>query len=101
MDKDKVIQFLGLCRRANKLVSGEASVIDMIRKNKVRLIFLASDTLSSTTKRITDKASFYKVRLNSDFNSEELNKAIGTNNRKVIGITDNNFTNMILGQLDR
>jgi len=41
------------------------------------------------------------VRLNRDFNTQELNKAIGTNNRKVIGITDVNFTNMILSQLDR
>jgi len=73
----------------------------VIKKNKAFLVFLASDTLESTTKRVTDKATYYKVRLNRDFNTQELNKAIGTNNRKVIGITDVNFTNMILSQLDR
>lgn len=97
----RVLEYLGLCKRANKIVSGEAQVLEYIRTNKVKLVFLASDAMINTTKRITDKTSFYHVPLNHDFTTEELNKAIGTNNRKVIGITDPNFTKMIFSQLDK
>ncbi|HOO43697.1 MAG TPA: ribosomal L7Ae/L30e/S12e/Gadd45 family protein [Bacillota bacterium] len=101
MNKDKVLQYLGLAKRANKIVSGETSVLEYIKKKDVYLVFLASDAMSNTTKRITDKTHFYNVSLNQSFNTDELNKAIGTSNRKVVGITDKNFTNMILSQLDR
>ena len=101
MNKTKVIQSLGLCKRANKLVSGETGVLDRIRKQTVYLVFLASDAKKNTTKRIRDKSSFYKVKLIDSFTTEELNRAIGTNNRKVIGITDRNFTKMIELQLEQ
>jgi len=100
MNREKVIQYLGLCKKAHKTVSGEEAVVENIRKNRVYLVFLASDTKENTTKKVSDKSKFYNVKLIKDFNTEELNRAIGTNNRKVIGIKDKNFAKMILSQLD-
>ena len=101
MNKQNILQNLGLCKRANKIVSGEAQVIDKIRKNKVYIVFLASDSAKNTTKRITDKTKYYNIRLINNFNTEELNKAIGSNNRKVIAINDINFSRMIINKLER
>ena len=101
MSKDKVLQNLGLCKRANKIASGEEQVLEMIRSNKAHLVLLANDAAKNTTKSITDKCNFYGVNLNADFTSEELNKAIGTNNRKVIAVTDKNFSKMIMNQLEK
>ncbi|XMB71959.1 ribosomal L7Ae/L30e/S12e/Gadd45 family protein [Mycoplasmatota bacterium WC30] len=101
MIKNRVLQNLGLCKKAKKLVSGEEFVLEQIKTNKAYIVFLANDAGKNTTKRITDKSSFYEVRLNTDFSTEELNKAIGTENRKVIAITDKNFSKMVINQLEK
>lgn len=91
----KVLQLLGLAFIAKKVVSGEDFCLEGIRKNQIKYLFLASDAGTNTTKRITDKASFYKVDLDKRFTSSELSKAIGKNNRMVIGITDSGFAKKI------
>ncbi len=97
----KVLQNLGLCKRANKLVSGEEQVLNSIRNNKAHIVFLAKDAAKNTTKSITDKSNFYGVFLNTEYTSDEINQAIGTKNRKVIAITDKNFSKMIMNQLEK
>jgi ribosomal protein L7Ae-like RNA K-turn-binding protein len=94
------MNILGLCKRANRLVSGEEIVLERIKTNKVYIVFLASDAGKNTTKRITDKTNYYKIRLVNQFSTEELNKAIGTQNRKVVGVSDKKFTNLITNKLD-
>ncbi len=94
MNKENVLQNLGLCKKANKLVSGEELVLAKIKTKKASLVFLASDAGKNTTKRITDKSKFYGVLVINEFNTTELNTAIGTENRKVIAITNKNFSRM-------
>ncbi len=101
MIRNRVLQNLGLCKKAKKLVSGEEFVLEQIKSNKAYIVFLANDAGKNTTKRITDKSSFYEVRLSTDFSTDELNKAIGTENRKVIAITDKNFSKMVINQLEK
>jgi ribosomal protein L7Ae-like RNA K-turn-binding protein len=97
---NNVLNTLGLCKRANKLISGEEIVLNRVKLNKVYIVFLASDAGKNTTKRMTDKTTYYKIRLVNQFSTDELNKAIGTENRKVLAITDRNFTNLIIKKLD-
>ena len=101
MNRARVLQNLGLCKRANKIVSGEEQVLENIRSNKAEIVFLASDAGKNTTKKITDKSSFYNVRLNTSFSTEELNQAIGKENRKVIAVNDKNFAKILISQLDK
>lgn len=75
-------------------------VLKKVKLNEVYIVFLASDAGKNTTKRITDKTTFYKIRLVNQFSTEELNSAIGTENRKVLAINDKNFTNLIIKKLD-
>ena len=87
----EVLKLLGLATRAKKIVSGEEFCIEAIRKNQIKYLFLASDAGVNTTKRVTDKASFYNVPLDTGFTTEELSGAIGKDNRKVVGIIDIGF----------
>ena len=91
MNKAKVLSDLGLAMRAGKLILGEESVLEAIKENRARLAFLASDTGSTTAKRIQDKSAFHEVQLCREFTTEELSSAIGKDNRKVIAVTDRNF----------
>lgn len=48
---DKALSFLGMCRRAGKLLTGEDGVAGAARSGEAVLIMTASDTASNTTKR--------------------------------------------------
>lgn len=97
---DSVLNTLGLCKRANKLVSGEAFVLNKIKSQSASIVFLANDAGKNTTKRITDKTTYYNIRLVTRFSTDELNKAIGLQNRKVLAVEDKNFTNLLIQKLD-
>ena len=91
----KVLQLLGLAFRAKKVISGEDFCVEAIRNGEAKYLFLASDAGVNTTKRITDKANYYKVTLDTTFTSNELSTAIGKNNRMVVAITDSGFAKKI------
>jgi len=90
---------LGLCQRARRLVSGEEMSLDLIKSERAQLVFLAKDAGPSTSKRVQDKAASYQVDVIDGFSSEELSKAIGKANRKVIAIKDSGFAKKILSLL--
>ena len=91
-----------MAQRANKLISGEGFCVDAIRNHEAYVILLASDAGINTTKKIIDKANFYQVKVINCFTSSELSKAIGKNNRMVIGVTDPGFAKKIkeIGELN-
>ena len=53
---DKILNNLGLCLRAGKLVHGTDAVVEGIKCGKVLYVFLANDASANTIKKITDKA---------------------------------------------
>ena len=83
---DRILSNLGLAKRSGKIVSGN---------NTVYLVFLASDTEKNTTKRISDKTTFYEVSLNKNYTSNDLSQAIGGKNVHVIGIMDRGFAQLL------
>jgi ribosomal protein L7Ae-like RNA K-turn-binding protein len=50
-NKQKILNMLGLARRAGKLVTGEELVVDEVRKQKAKLVFVASDASENTRKK--------------------------------------------------
>ncbi|QWB99619.1 YlxQ-related RNA-binding protein [Mycoplasmatota bacterium] len=95
MDKDKILSALGLCQRANLLVSGEEMSLEKIKSNQAKLVILATDAGFNTTKRVTDKSKTYHVQVIDILTSDEISKAIGKANRKVIAIKDQGFAKKI------
>ena len=92
---NRILNNLGLCQRASGLISGEEIVIEGIRSGKVFYVFLANDASNNTKKKITDKASFYHIEVNEEYNSIELSQAIGKENRMVIGIINQGFLKIL------
>lgn len=92
---DKILNNLGLCKRAGGLITGSEIVIEGIRNKKVFYVFLASDASMNTKKKINDKCNYYKVLVCDKYSSEELSNAIGVNGRMVIGITNKDFIKIL------
>lgn len=97
-NRQKVLNLLGLARRANKLVTGQDLVLAAIRKQKVALVFLAHDGGAGSQKKFTDKAHFYQIPLVTDFTRDELTNATGMA-RSVIGVSDQGFAKQMKAYL--
>ncbi|EFU73666.1 YlxQ-related RNA-binding protein [Enterococcus italicus] len=94
MNKQKVLNLLGLATRARKIISGEDLTIQAIRSNKAQVVLLASDAGKNTQKKVKDKCSYYNVPVFDCYTAEELTNAIGKP-RMVIGILDKGFASRI------
>lgn len=86
----KVLNLLGLAKRAGKVITGEELVVKAIQNGKARLVFVAHDASENLIKKITDKSSYYEVSVLQTFSVNELSVAIGAN-RKVLAIADDGF----------
>lgn len=85
--KEKIQNLLGIATKARLIVCGEEQVIDSVRKNKVKIVFVASDCSDKTIDKFNKKCFFYNIELCLLLNSIELSDCIGKT-RKIIGITD-------------
>lgn len=88
----KILNLLGLARRASQITTGEGAVINGLRAHQVKLVFLAQDAGAATTKKVTDKAQTYGAPVCQLFTKQELSGAIGQA-RTVIGIKQVGFAN--------
>jgi ribosomal protein L7Ae-like RNA K-turn-binding protein len=89
-NKQKLLNLLGLARRAGKLVTGEDMVLSAIRAGKVNLVFFAEDGGASSKKKFTDKTSSYDVAFTTALTRQELADATGLA-RTVLGVADRGF----------
>ena len=97
MDKEKVLNLLGLAMRAGKLVSGEELTLRDIRNSTTKFTFVALDASENTKKKIKDKCSYYQIPCDDSFSQSELSQAIGRT-RMTIGVNDQGFAKK-LGEL--
>lgn len=88
--RNKTLNLLGLAQRAGFIVSGEDNVINALQKQRLKIVFVASDASSKTIDKFVKKCYFYKVECNLDFTCEELSQALGKS-RKIIGLIDQGF----------
>jgi len=84
----KAVQLLGLAMRARKVITGEGLVVTAIRNGQAKLVLLATDASSNTTKKLSDKCRHYNVPLISLSTRDELGHAIGKESRVAIAVVD-------------
>lgn len=100
LNKQQVLNLLGLARRAGKLVSGEDTVLRMLKQNKVKIVFVANDASEKQIDKFNKKTYFYKTKMNNDFTCDELSSAIGKPMCKMLGITDQGFLDALNKRLN-
>ena len=95
MKNSKILGLLGLAARARNIVYGADSVEMEIKKRKVKLI-IVSDFASNRTKEKFEKLSKeFEIPIIIDGTIEELSKAIGKENKAIIGVKDINISKQI------
>lgn len=86
--------------KAGKLTFGTESCLDMLYRRKLKLVIVAKDSAQRTIENFKQKANEYNVPIYIFGTKEEVSKAIGKENKAVIGIKDKNLADAIKKILD-
>ncbi|MBO7208592.1 MAG: ribosomal L7Ae/L30e/S12e/Gadd45 family protein [Clostridia bacterium] len=92
---NKVLGYLGLAKKAGLLADGTESVVTSVRGNKSKLVILAIDASPSTVKKVTDKCSYYKVKLVTAGTMSVLGNALGRELTACVSVNDEKFAEVI------
>ena len=93
---DRLLSFLGLCKRAGYLISGADTVVRTMKEGKALLVLTADDFSDNSRKNVEKAAGEYGVTLR-DLNrsKDELSFALGKH-CGVVCVTDKGFADKIL-----
>ncbi len=95
MTESKVLGLLGLSAKAGKVCFGREACIDLIQKNKIKLVVVAVDAADRTKKDIKVICDNNNTKICFYGTIENLSKAIGKSNKAIIGIKEENFAKQI------
>ena len=99
MKAEKWMSLLGLANRARKVISGEELVIKEIRNGRAKLVILAKDASSNTSKKIQDKCRYYEVPVVFADTREVLGQAIGKDARVAVAVVEAGFAKKLATML--
>ncbi len=98
--RKKVDSYLGFAAKSRNLVSGYHTCLHTIKQRKMKLLILSEDLSENTVKKLSKLSEENGVPLRIYGKSEELSKSTGSQERGVFGITDANFADVILREID-
>lgn len=88
---EKILSYLGICRRAGRLTLGFDACVDAVERKKSRLVLLSNDISPRTQRNIVREAEKNRVRvLVLDFGMEQIGMAVGKKTG-VISVNDDGF----------
>lgn len=95
MTNNKILGLIGLAMRAGKVSFGADSVEESIVKRKAKLVIISKDSSERTKSKFIEICEKNKLPVIIDWDIESLSKAIGKNNKAILGIKDKNFADSI------
>ncbi|MGN1095097.1 MAG: L7Ae/L30e/S12e/Gadd45 family ribosomal protein [Eubacteriales bacterium] len=94
-DEGRIKRFkfaLSLARKSGNAMCGTEAVCDGIKSRRTCLVVLSSSASDNSKKRVSDKASYYSIKLlYTNLDTESLGAAVGKTALTCIGITDKNL----------
>ena len=95
MTNNKILGLIGLSARARNIAFGADSVEMEIKKRKIHLIIIATDSSGRTKSKFQKLSEEYNIPIIVVETIENLSKSIGKSNKAIIGIKDINIVNEI------
>ncbi len=86
---NKQLNALGMAKKSGNILTGEKRVLESMKTLKTKpIIFLASDAGENIKSKIRNKCHYYQILVVDIFDTEQLSKAIGSTNKKVVALLD-------------
>ena len=95
MSENKVFGWLGLARKAGKLVAGDALCEEAITRRRARLVVMATDAGPNTRERFETMCAKARVDLLPFGTKEELGHRLGRDTYAVVAVLDRSFADQI------
>jgi len=95
MSDQRILQQLGLIKRAGKLVTGTDACMTSIRSGQAQLAIVAKDTGDNAMKKYRDKCAYYNVPILELFDKVTLGHAVGKSHGAILVVTDKGFAQRI------
>ncbi len=97
---DKTLNFLGLCKRAGALVTGEDGVSGALRSGEAKLVMTASDTAENTRGKAEYLAELRGVTaIRLPYDKDSLGELLARRVCAVLAITDKNLAGAFMQKL--
>jgi len=96
----KLLLFLGLARKAGKLILGHDAVLNFILKNKGSLVLVSSDVSERSFKKIKEVCDLNKIEIiNLEVNMDDILKNLGKR-AGIMAVINSNFISKIKNLLN-
>lgn len=96
---DRILQMIGLAKKAGKCYSGEYKVEDLVKRCEARLVIVAKDASEQTKKHYTDMCAYRDIPLCFYGTKEDIGKFTGKDQRAAACITDDGFAGKIAAMI--
>ena len=93
--ENQVINFLGLCMRAGRVISGQEACVDLARQEDAALVLMDAAASENTRKRLTDACHSHNVPL-YELSEDALGCAIGKKGRMVVALKADGMAQKLL-----
>ncbi|AYD40070.1 50S ribosomal protein L7ae-like protein [Clostridium fermenticellae] len=94
--KNDFFQFLGLAKRAGKILEGYNKCEDGIKHHKVFLILLTSTVSKNTLNKFKNYAEKFNIPVIENIDGDKISGSIGVDIIKVLGISDKNISRKLI-----
>ena len=90
--REKILNLLGMMRRANAIIIGEDKAAEAVRAGKAKLLLLSSDASANAGRKAENLVNGRNVQmLHLPFDREELGGALGVGGCSMSAVTDLGF----------
>jgi len=96
--ENQVINFLGLCMRAGRVISGQEACVDLARQEQAALVLMDAGASENTRKRISDACHSHNVPL-YELTEGALGHAIGKKGRMMVALKPDGMALKLLSLL--
>lgn len=97
-NKQKIYSFIGLAKKANRIISGEEAVERDLRN--IKLLIIAEDASDNTKKKFERMCMGKNIEFRFFGEKDNLGKYVGKEQRAVIAIKEDNFARRIIYLID-
>ena len=98
--RSKLASYMGFAVKSRNLLMGFNTCVLAMNKRRIKLLIIATDISENSGKKILKEANKHQVPYRVYGTSDELSQMAGTGGRSIFGITDDNFANVILKEID-
>ncbi|HOD92737.1 MAG TPA: ribosomal L7Ae/L30e/S12e/Gadd45 family protein [Clostridia bacterium] len=101
IEKDNILKMIGLAVKARKASTGTMICLEDIKKDRIKLLFVASDCSENTREKVLNAKISKQIEIIEIFSKEQLGSIIGKEEISVVGIKDSNFAKGIRSKITK